>query len=1512
MYFAVGSATEVQLDVRLSPTRPRRQFEGRSSIRRRESFLKIPSSTADLSSTHETDEKPVAPPIPLRAPPAEPQSPPTQSQSATGPPRIPLLDTRRLETEEQQFLVRRSPSGAHFLIISDCEVQVWKASPLVLVGSVQRDSQSLETFGTNVDAVWRPPRQQPHFHPQETQNSRTSDSSAPSLENEDEDRTPDVGKDSSDDAVRAPASKSIGSSFWSWVWGTSEGDDGVQGEKGSKPLAARTGGDDQAPEDWSSEFLAEEWEDSEFVEQFAVLVDLPIASLKSGHLPNREVLSERALEFTLGFSDRKSDARAAGPHGAGEGLGVLNSAIFISGWWELPDLISVEDVAAPKEKGSCPEQHSRLSASQITAISSTAGDIVIATSSVRLAGQLGREENRMPTFFELPFSRPLLDIATLNLTAPVISKTSNSEQPHIEVTHISPLLLPSHLSYVSTSFAYVLGLSTMEAIIALPPPNVIRGSDRRITRTDERSHWLFWRLAHGATFEEHEHISAIEVNEVFGVVAVGRDSGLVTTYQVPRQLPAYVFQADTFHRELGANGVLIPLATYRPVSTKLSPTTPHAGGLLHPLNSVTLAFTGDGCALAIGWERSGIQVVSVFGKDRNSGSVQMGDEYFDKRSSSETYMKGVMDLFWDASSTTLFAVPSINTLPTSNTYVQRWPLCGVPFAKLAATNPPNMESTASANTHAKYLVLSGRSYILLGTTGLEVDVSKLAKSRNRRGSQSNRLRLDNTFQQIDIPLAYSTFCLPISVVAVCPFPVGSHVAVAGTYGLAIYNIEQRKWRLFVKEKHEKSFKVEGGLAWLCIRPLKVDRTLGGQSGTVGSAVLIAGCFDFETNTYSLRFFNPDANLDLTACLHTEQLLSRVVAMHARNHSVLVLTADGVLRHYLILVSHGGQSKDGGLVGKALSIHVQIFSETSILPIIAWPERVRAICWYPVSFESRLSASTLDRSPLLILDGSQLIYLAPQQAEPGRPHERQITATLLSNFVETFLVCPYQDSVGELLNSLWVVCGGTRLKVWTNLGVHNEPHAEAIPSLKDINTGDRESQLLWEDRAEVPPRWRQELLGHISQESFVIQAHGYPIDKAIYSKARTVSVFMISLQDEAIWFAHEFKSLPYFVHALELLLHEVLETEAPSFPPAPKAALLPHVVLFLESFDESLDVIGQCARKSEYTYWSYLFSITGDAKELFQKCVTRGKLLTAITFLIIIQTMESAAVSSKLALALLEKALQVNDFNLCSELVRFLASISHANRDPQMEWFDSSPTDGAVPHESKTLPDGTDMFYIEILVNQHARRMLNAMQLRLLGKMARLLRFPLATWLERERKLRALEIPSWPAALLALHVQFDLPPPPLNWQRAHPPSPTISPQSTTRAFAFDFTIAAHGTESEGGTQEMGQPASLMKRRNSRGGKSSVDHELRFLQSTFRRASLGGHLLILSTLLLDVRSCVEILSDPSNPSQAKLVAQWLEMVGEASHDSVPEGRKGNGYIEFGEAVVGLLRLGGVPGL
>lgn len=92
-------------------------------------------------------------------------------------------------------------------------------------------------------------------------------------------------------------------------------------------------------------------------------------------------------------------------------------------------------------------------------------------------------------------------------------------------------------------------------------------------------------------------------------------------------------------------------------------------------------------------------------------------------------------------------------------------------------------------------------------------------------------------------------------------------------------------------------------------------------------------------------------------------------------------------------------------------------------------------------------------------------------------------------------------------------------------------------------------------------------------------------------------------NHAVSFASHYEELVYFAHALEILLHTVVESEASmeanEDENSPQTGTLPRVIEFLDHFDVSLDVIVRCARKTEMARWKRLFDIVGNPKVLFE-------------------------------------------------------------------------------------------------------------------------------------------------------------------------------------------------------------------------------------------------------------------------------------------------------------------------
>ena len=157
-------------------------------------------------------------------------------------------------------------------------------------------------------------------------------------------------------------------------------------------------------------------------------------------------------------------------------------------------------------------------------------------------------------------------------------------------------------------------------------------------------------------------------------------------------------------------------------------------------------------------------------------------------------------------------------------------------------------------------------------------------------------------------------------------------------------------------------------------------------------------------------------------------------------------------------------------------------------------------------------------------------------------------------------------------------------------------------------------------------------------------------------------------------AHRYQLLPYFSHALEILLHTVLDAEVDE-QPNPEHAQLPAVLSFLSSFPDYLDILVQCTRKTEVRSWRTLFSHLPPPQELFDASLEKGMLKTAGGYLLVLHTFEDMEISSESCVRLLQKAKEAADWDLCKELARFLMALDESGDTLRaaLERMDLNPT-----------------------------------------------------------------------------------------------------------------------------------------------------------------------------------------------------------------------------------------------
>uniref|UniRef100_A0A0X3NZL1 Protein RIC1 homolog n=1 Tax=Schistocephalus solidus TaxID=70667 RepID=A0A0X3NZL1_SCHSO len=257
----------------------------------------------------------------------------------------------------------------------------------------------------------------------------------------------------------------------------------------------------------------------------------------------------------------------------------------------------------------------------------------------------------------------------------------------------------------------------------------------------------------------------------------------------------------------------------------------------------------------------------------------------------------------------------------------------------------------------------------------------------------------------------------------------------------------------------------------------------------------------------------------------------------------------------------------------------------------------------------------------------------------------------------------------------------------------------------------------------------------------------------------------NLSKIALDLATSYQSLPYFQHILELLLHEVLEEEATSKFPIPDP-LLPQVCAFIEQFQHFLDVIIQCIRKTEVTWWRHLFCALGRRpKDLFEEALSMDQLGTAASCLVVLQNSESLVVSKQCALILMTKTIEHSQWHLVNDLIRFLRATSMPAR---MQLVGVTPKDlpGSAQGDSSADPFNE----IDLLLERAKCTLLKRARWRLLEELfANLSTTPskrieptdvdslgdcaVPQWLLRNRE-HIPDVDNWPHRFLELHQDFN--------------------------------------------------------------------------------------------------------------------------------------------------------------
>lgn len=503
--------------------------------------------------------------------------------------------------------------------------------------------------------------------------------------------------------------------------------------------------------------------------------------------------------------------------------------------------------------------------------------------------------------------------------------------------------------------------------------------------------------------------------------------------------------------------------------------------------------------------------------------------------------------------------------------------------------------------------------------------------RGLQGSEMSTLTRDvSMWQTVQLPTTFLARQWPLrsSVVS----PDGSYLAVAGRRGLAHYSLSSGRWRTFADLDLEDEFVVRGGMCW-------------------SQHVLIAA-IDADQK-YQIRIYSREKPLDRASVLHTEHLDHAVIHMCISGQDSLLVYTHGNVLHHFVLV----RDQD--------SMYIEQIGQIGFQGIIRAPARVRSMCWIVPgqSVDADVSPQDVASATVMFLIDAKLVLLLPYADDQGM---LKYDMKVLADQVEYYLltrdtICTQDHVLGDSL----MCFDGESMLFWPNV-------ASVIASAA---VGDK--SMLPEPISMTPDFYP--LAGMIEAgllygvEPSIVQRRN--VDFA-YSRINIRTHLAIPPilhrhlvdgdTDTAHRLAASYAHLPYFAHALEILLHGALEQEVAKDSSDPddaskKTTQLQVVLSFLSCYPCQLEVIVGCARKTEVRTWQTLFKHLAPIRQLFDDALASGELKIASGLLLVLHTLDEASFDSKTIARMFEAASEAGDLELCKEVARFLVGIDDSGQ-----------------------------------------------------------------------------------------------------------------------------------------------------------------------------------------------------------------------------------------------------------
>lgn len=783
--------------------------------------------------------------------------------------------------------------------------------------------------------------------------------------------------------------------------------------------------------------------------------------------------------------------------------------------------------------------------------------------------------------------------------------------------------------------------------------------------------------------------------------------------------------------------------------------------------AATLSWTYDGRALAVGYSQRGLSTWSLSGCRLACTIVQSHVLAGSLNSAAtEAAGSGVTRLHWSLDGYSLFFVGPQKPCPLEE----------LTLVKTSLATNPNLN-------YCQRILLQGSDKLHL-----------LNRSLGHTSPE-----MDRKWIQMPVPSAYSAQNWPIRLVSMSHD--GVLAAVSGSRGFCFANLNTGKWRIFGDSGEEQQLNISG-LCWF-------------------KHVLVAtNSINLPTGAkYELLFFPSWTKLSLQGILCRVPLPQnrRPLYVDCNDSFLVIFTTDAFFYQYKISFE-ASKTRPSEIV----SISVRQVQQVSVGRAAASPSSMLLLpASVHISSSSELSSSTKTpqaAAKCVVLDSSGDLSL--QNAE------RSIHLTLAQGVEQFWMANPASNaSDQDLSNTLWAY-GSFGLEVWfpffqtTEIGRSTGQSTSVAP----MTFLSRDSSLEFD--LEVYP------IGFLPHSAVIVgvsQSYSTPVGTfsthgPVFELQTKTHPFLHSIlrrmiekehgSESALSMARKYWNVPHYNQSLELLLHEVLEDEYLVLGRALKSNPLPssdanhvpigagltlkRVVGLLRQLGGRLyaPLVVACARKTDPALWALLFHPTFGAdppKHLFDICVSNGDIVSAASYLRVLQLHDGDSAARRAGVTVVELCLKGGNWALLHDLFRFLepdaseAALVQVSEDPsydesappsprqdsstssmqeQYSTF-ASPLSGPSPLsrrnstsllEMKADSDGDDEFLLERVLARYSRDLLSSLKIRDLVSFSRFCRRPPRYWFMRERKRGAI-VHDYNVALNTLHEQFRVPHPP---------------------------------------------------------------------------------------------------------------------------------------------------------